>query len=211
MGTLRVKKSAALAVAITVAFVLGACTRSASTPPPSTETADGTPSGLSSQQLTMEAVRSDLLTQTAQAGEGAEPTATEEATSSPATTSATTAAPAATATAGVPSSYTLREGEHPYCIARRFDVNPIALLNANGLDPSSRPNPGFTLTIPQGTEGFPPPRALRSHPTTYTVQSGETIYSIACLFGDVHPSAIASANGLTEPYNVNPGTVLDIP
>lgn len=212
MGTHRLKKSAGLAIVFSLTLVIAACTRPASTPPAETETADGTPSGLSSQQQTMEAVRSELLTQTAQAGEGAEPTATAVATDAPAATSAATATPAVTATpSGVPSSYTLREGEHPYCIARRFDIDPNQLLAVNGLTPSSQPDPGFTLTIPQDTSGFPPPRALREHPTTYTVQPGDTIYIIACLFGDVRPSAIAEANGLSEPYNVSAGTVLNIP
>lgn len=212
MDTQRLKQSAGLAIAISLTLVIAACTRPASTPPAETETADGTPSGLSSQQMTMEAVRSELLTQTAQAGEGDAPTATPEATDAPAATSAVTSTPAVTATpGGVPSTYTLREGEHPYCISRRFDVDPNRLLAVNGLDPSSRPSAGFTLTIPQDTDGFPPPRALREHPTTYTVRSGDTLYSIACLFGDVRPSAIADANGLSEPYNLSAGTVLNIP
>jgi LysM repeat protein len=115
------------------------------------------------------------------------------------------------ATAGVPSSYTLKQGEHPYCIARRFDIDPIQLLAVNGIGSDTVISPGLTLTIPQGTSGFPPPRALRSHPATYTVQSGDTIYGIACLYGDVDPLAIAQANGLSEPYNLSAGTVLNIP
>ncbi len=207
-------KRMALVLLFAAAMILGACTRSASTPPPSTETGDGTPGGLTSQQMTMEAVRNDLLTQTAVAEAGGEeeaeetatPEATEETTTEPTATEGATEVPA-----GAPATYTLKAGEHPYCIARRFDVDPNALLNANAIDRSTPISPGLTLTIPQDTSGFPPPRALREHPTTYTVGSGETIYSIACLFGDVPPEAIAQANGLTEPYEVSSGTVLDIP
>ncbi|MFP3853767.1 MAG: LysM peptidoglycan-binding domain-containing protein [Anaerolineales bacterium] len=215
MGKPRVSR-AVIAVAIGLAVIMGACTRSASTPPPATDGAEGTPSGLTAQQQTMEAVRSELLTQTAQAntgeGEGEnEATATPEPTSASEATEAPTEAPAATATVGIPSTYTLEDGEHPYCIARRFDIDPTQLLSVNGLDRSSSISPGMTLTIPQDTGGFPPPRALREHPTTYTVQSGETIYAVACRFGDVRPIAIAEANGLTEPYNLSAGTVLEIP
>ena len=122
-----------------------------------------------------------------------------------------TSAQVATATPGIPSTYTLKEGEFPYCIARRFNVDPGTLLAVNGMTPSSAVSPGLTLTIPQSAGEFPPPRALRSHPATYTVQAGDTIYSIACLFGDVDPNAIAAANGLSSPYTLTPGTVLNIP
>lgn len=204
---------------VSTAVLLGACTRSASTPPPSQEAAEGTPSGLTAQQATMEAVRSELLTQTAQA-ESSGPNGESEATATPEATEgdqaaepteASTSVPATPVDETAPSSYTLREGEHPYCIARRFDVDPTQLLSVNGLDRSSLISPGLTLSIPQGTGGFPPPRALQSHPTTYTVGSGETIYSIACEFGDVSPMAIAQANGLSEPYNLTAGSVLEIP
>ena len=57
------------------------------------------------------------------------------------------------------------------------------------------------MRIPQNGSGFPGDRTLRAHPTTYTVQSGDTIYSIACLFGDVDPEAIAFVNNLTKPLN----------
>lgn len=196
-------------------LVLAACTRSASTPPPSPG-AEGAPTeDLSPQQATMEAVRSALLTQTAQASGGAQPTATQPApaeTEEAAPPAATeTPAPPPSPTPGVPESYTLQEGEHPYCIARRFNVNPDELLSLNGLSRTSVVFPGTTLRIPQTGNPFPGERALLAHPTTYTVVAGDTIYSVACKFGDVDPLAIAQANGLTEPYTLTPGTTIQIP
>lgn len=219
MGTRRWTKAATIML-IGAALALGACTRSASTPPPSAAGTEGTPSGLSAQQATMEAVRSELLTQTAQASVGEEPTseATEtpeptdvvEVTAAPTSASAATAAPTQ-ASGGVPTSYTLHEGEHPFCIARRFDIDPTQLLNANGLDTDSVISPGMTLTIPQNSSSFPGERVLYDHPDTYTVASADTLYGIACYYGDVYPEAIAQANGLTEPYDLTPGSVLNIP
>lgn len=116
-----------------------------------------------------------------------------------------------TATPGLPRTYTLQSGEFPYCIARRFNVNPVELLNASGLSVNSRPGAGTTLTIPQSGNPFPGDRTLRAHPTTHTVQSGENIYEIACYFGDVSPEAIAFANNLTAPYNLQAGQQLQIP
>jgi len=110
-----------------------------------------------------------------------------------------------------PSSYTLRTGEYVYCIARRFDVNPADLLALNGLGPYSVVYSGLTLQIPQSGGGFPGQRSLLNHPTTYTVVSGDTIYAIACQFGDVTPEAIAYANKLQEPYRLQAGQDLIIP
>ncbi len=96
-----------------------------------------------------------------------------------------------------PAEWTLRSGEFPYCIARRFDVDPETLLSLNGLSNGNIFYPGRTLKIPQ-SGSFPGTRALRNHPATYTVaSSSETIFSIACLFGDVRPEAIARANNLS--------------
>ncbi|MEW6568327.1 MAG: LysM peptidoglycan-binding domain-containing protein [Chloroflexota bacterium] len=202
------------------AAALGACTRSASTPPSTPAAIGGTPSTQNWQQQTMEAVRFALLTQTAQAlpagggGEAATSTPTSQPATTPQPTSATqvviaTAFP--TATPGRPSSYTLHEGEYPFCLARRFNVDPGELMAINGIASGEATYPGQVLRIPQTGNPFPAQRALRSHPTTYTVQSGDTIYFVACLFGDVDPMAIVSANNLTEPYTLTPGSLINIP
>jgi LysM repeat protein len=70
--------------------------------------------------------------------------------------------------------------------------------------------PGTLLRIPQ-TGSFPGSRALLSHPATYPVVSGDTIYSVACIYGDVDPLAIASTNSLSSPYTLTPGTTIRIP
>jgi LysM repeat protein len=116
-----------------------------------------------------------------------------------------------TATPGIPKTYTLKKGEHPYCIARRFDVNPSELLRLSGLSEGGTYSAGTVLKIPQSGNPFPGKRELRNHPTTYTVVSGDTIYSIACLYGDVSPEAIAYANSLEAPYNISAGDELKIP
>jgi len=110
-----------------------------------------------------------------------------------------------------PASYTLQNGEFPYCIARRFNVDPDALLSASGLTSPDLYYAGLTLTIPQ-SGAFPGSRMLASHPTTYSVLSGdETIYSIACKFGDIDPAAIASANSISVSAKLTAGQQLQIP
>jgi LysM repeat protein len=106
----------------------------------------------------------------------------------------------------------LQKGEFPYCIARRFDVNPEELLTLNGLTRGDIYYPNFTLKIPQTGNPFPSPRARQTHPTSYTVTSSDqTVAGVACVFGDVYPSAIAQANGISESSTVTAGQVLSIP
>jgi LysM repeat protein len=112
-------------------------------------------------------------------------------------------------TPGIPSTYTIEAGEHLYCIARRFNLNPQELQNLN--PGSAALQPGDTLRIPQTGNTFPGSRALMSHPTNYTVRSGDTIFKIACAFGDVDPYVIAQANNITPPYNLSAGETLYIP
>jgi len=115
-----------------------------------------------------------------------------------------TALPQPAAPISKPASYSLHEGEFPYCLARRFNVNPDELLALNGLSSGqSYYAPGTVIRIPQTGNVWPGPRALKAHPTSYTVRSGDTIYSIACDFGDVDPQAIGA--------NLTVGTTIQIP
>jgi LysM repeat protein len=119
--------------------------------------------------------------------------------------------PYPTPTPGIPKTYTLQTGEFIYCIARRFNVNPTELMNINGLGTGSYVYAGMELKIPQTGNPFPDGRALKPHPTYYTVNSGDTLSTIACSFGDADPNTIAAANGLTSPYKLTSGQTLYIP
>ncbi|HEX6268599.1 MAG TPA: LysM peptidoglycan-binding domain-containing protein [Anaerolineales bacterium] len=140
------------------------------------------------------------------------PTSTATATLAVSGTQAGGTLPTSAPVGSRPSTYTLQRGEFPYCIARRFDVNPEELLRVNGLSRGDIYYPNLTLSIPQTSGGFPEPRALRAHPTTYTVASaGETVYGVACVFGDVDPSAIAQANNISVSSALTAGQQLSIP
>ena len=110
-----------------------------------------------------------------------------------------------------PLYYTLQVGEFPYCIARRLNVDPKELLTLNNLPSGLIYAPGLILSIPQSGLPFPSPRALRPHPTVYTVpESQMTVYKAACQFGDVDPLLIMQYNGLTSPI-LTIGMTLQIP
>ncbi len=141
--------------------------------------------------------------------EGSEPTATP--TLGDLVPSATQPVP--TVITSRPASYTLQKGEFPYCIARRFNVDPAELLSLNGLSSGEVYYPNLTLKIPQSGKPFPGTRALRSHPDTYTVANANmTVYGVACVYGDVDPAAIVQANtGLSLASALTVGQKINIP
>ena len=136
---------------------------------------------------------------------------------SPANTSTATLAVSGTLSTALPAgprpaTYTLQNGEFVFCIARRFNVDPDETLALNGLFDSQTVYPGLVLKIPQSGKAFPGNRMLKTHPATYTVaSSNETIYGVACEFGDIDPSAIAQANGLSVGAALTSGQQLSIP
>ena len=113
-----------------------------------------------------------------------------------------------------PSTYTLQSEEFPYCIARRYNLDPDSLLTQNQLSSGTVFYAGVVLNLGNVPSPFPGVRALRSHPTTYTVtgNADNTVYGVACKFGDIEPSAIVSANsGITLNSTLNVGQNLSIP
>lgn len=180
--------------------------------PTSATTVAGTPGAVSNPTFTpLAGVNQTSAAPTAQPG---------ASTALPSPTvgiAATTVAgtPIVIATAGPvtkPGTYALHQGEFPYCLARRFNVNPDTLLSLNGLSPNqSYYTPGTIITIPQTGGTFPGPRALKPHPATYLVHSGDTVYSIACEFGDADPMAIISANNLSGNYTLTSGSTIQVP
>ncbi len=199
------------------------------------------PSGQDPLKIVAELGTQTAMARTAQAGgfatsaiTGTPPTATATATGptptlgTPVTAAVTTPAPvtvvpvtgtatpqitsvAPTAPVTRPASYTLQPGEFPYCIARRYNVNPDDLLTLNNITDGTLFYPGMTLTIPQ-TGSWPGDPALHSHPDTYTVDTpGTTLYGVACYYGDILPQTIASANNLSLSATLTVGQTLTIP
>jgi hypothetical protein len=97
----------------------------------------------------------------------------------------------------LPAKYALQRGEFPYCIARRYDVNPTELMRQNYLSYNQLFRKGLVIWLPQSGKPFPGERTLNPHSDVYVVQKdGETIFTAACYYGDVDPAALAAANGL---------------
>lgn len=135
----------------------------------------------------------------------------------PTATQAVVVAPTSTAvpSGSKPATYTLKPGEFPYCIARRFNVDPDQLLALSGLTSAQADSlsAGTVLTIPQ-SGSFPGDRSWHDHPATFTVGSTydtNTVYGVACYYGDIEPSLIAQNNGISVDATLTAGQTLNIP
>jgi spore germination protein len=114
-----------------------------------------------------------------------------------------------------PVFHVVRPGETLFSIGRLYGVSPWQIARANMI-----PNPnlifvGQVLVISFGPGPFPPgpqpwPGQWGGCGAFHTVMYGETLFSIARLFG-VSPWAIARANGLFNPNIIFAGQVLCIP
>lgn len=235
------KRSASIFATLTlIAVLLSACNKPYSTQPAVTNTPIDT-SSLFATPVSVSTGLNDVeifATQTAQALNPAllntatpgvapqNPTVTSTpfvqlpSTSTATPTSTLALPPGATSTPGsVPSgsrppTYVLQSQEFPFCIARRYNLDPDSLLAQNGLDSGTVYYSGFQLNLSNVASPFPGNRALQSHPTTYTVtgNADTTVYGVACKFGDIEPSAIVSANSsITLDSTLNVGQTLNIP
>lgn len=142
----------------------------------------------------------------------ANPTLTPTATLALPSGSTSTSAPVPAGSR--PPTYTLQSQEFPFCVARRYNLDPDSLLAQNGLSSGTVFYAGYQLNLSNVASPFPGDRALRAHPTTYTVtgNADTTVYGVACKFGDIEPSAIVQANsGITLNSTLSVGQTLNIP
>ncbi|MFZ5882903.1 MAG: LysM peptidoglycan-binding domain-containing protein [Chloroflexota bacterium] len=220
------------------AMLISACRQPYSTPPAATNTpidpnsffSTPIPSQPTSMQdvehMTTQTAAAAIVTPTPGAGTPANtPAAGATVTATaiinlPATATATQAVAIAPTSTAVPSgsrpaTYVLKPGEFPYCIARRFNVDPDELLRLSGLSAAQADSlsAGTVLTIPQ-SGSFPGDRSWHDHPATFTVgvtYDTNTVYGVACYYGDIEPSVIAQHNGISVDATLSAGQTLNIP
>lgn len=119
-------------------------------------------------------------------------------------TLAPTASPMAISPTPLPTGdiiYTVREGDTLASLARAYRTTIWAIMSKNGLSDPDRIRVGQTLIIPVGNA---------SSQRVHRVQAGESLASIARLYG-VSITALAQANGLSDPNHIAVGQVLVIP
>lgn len=109
------------------------------------------------------------------------------------------------ATTGVaadsPLYHTVAWGDTLFSIANRYSTSVNAIMQANSIRNAEMIFVGQRLLIPGSAAPAP-------SPSTYTVQNGDTLFSIATRFG-LTVNALMQANGLYN-YWIYPGQVLKI-
>lgn len=102
--------------------------------------------------------------------------------------------------------YIVRPGDTMFSIARQFGVSLDALIAANPQIPNpSQIRPGQVVCIPQ-TQTVCPPGTFR-----YTVQPGDTMFSIAQRFGVPLDELIAANPQIPNPNLIFPGQIVCVP
>ncbi len=109
----------------------------------------------------------------------------------------------AMAISGAPaaSAYVISSGDTLSGIAARHRVSTRALMDANGIDDPDHIVQGATLVIPTASGG--------TTSVSHVVQPGETLSSIAARYG-VSTTALAQANGITDPDRIRSGSRLAV-
>ena len=130
------------------------------------------------------------------------------ATLTPEVTTVTPAPSEPTPSPSVGTTYVVQAGDTIFSIARAYGVSPQAIVQANALTDPDRIALGQELIIP-AAEATPAQTALPEG-RTYTVQTGDTLQSIADRFA-VTVAAIMQANDLSDPNYIRVGQVLSIP
>jgi LysM repeat protein len=103
----------------------------------------------------------------------------------------------------LPSAHVVQPGETLTDIAIRYNTTVEALTTTNIITNPNNLVPGQVLTLP-------PTGGAQTFPTTYIVDTGDTLRTIATQFGTTW-QILATYNNLPNPNYIQAGTVLNIP
>ena len=105
------------------------------------------------------------------------------------------------------STYTVQTGDSLSKIGAKLGINWREIASLNGISSPYIIYTGQVLKLPGGTGDTPDASQI---PDTYTVQKGDSLYSIGSRLG-VSWSALAVENSIAPPYIIYAGQVLKVP
>jgi len=106
-------------------------------------------------------------------------------------------------------AYIVQPGDTMFSIAQKFGVSLQALIDANPQIPDpSKLVPGQTVCVPIAT---PPPGQCPPNTFPYTVQPGDSMWSIARKFGVSLDALIAANPQIPNPNLIFPGQIVCVP
>lgn len=104
-----------------------------------------------------------------------------------------------------PLSYVVREGDNPWIIAARFDVELDTFFYLNGFDENTILQPGVDVRVRLGAGEPPPPTPTPK--LAHVVREGETLWTVAALNG-LSMDELLAFNNLAEDALIYPGDEL---
>ncbi|MEZ5892123.1 MAG: M23 family metallopeptidase [Parvularculaceae bacterium] len=107
----------------------------------------------------------------------------------------------------------VQRGDTVYALARKFNVTPASIIDANNLKAPYALSVGQIVKLPDGATALvadAPTRRVVAQDRLYTVRAGDTLYSISRATG-AQVTTIADANNLRAPYSLDIGRQLVIP
>jgi LysM repeat protein len=111
-----------------------------------------------------------------------------------------------------PQHYRVHRGDTLGRIAKRFGTTVDALVAMNNMDQAHFIKPGQVLLVPVGQTAASPAvhePVQPQRPQRYRVRPGDSLSVIAARFNTT-VATLAMVNGLSKPYLIKPGQVLDV-